>query len=76
MSHKVNKRSVAMDHLPDQWRNLKNTKRTIFKFGALFIPIITFWRGGGVNDDHIPVEEKGEKVIGVVIMSGAGEDKK
>jgi hypothetical protein len=65
-----------MDHLPDQWKHLKSSKRTIFKFGALFIPIVTFWRGGGVNDDHIPLAQKGEKVIGVVIMSGAMESKK
>lgn len=29
-----------------------------------------------MNDDHIPLENKGEKVIGVVIMSGAGNNKK
>jgi hypothetical protein len=71
--NKVNKRSVAMDHLPDEWRTIRDSKRTIFKFGALFIPIIVFWREGGVSDDHIPLEKRGEKVIGVVIMSGVGE---
>jgi len=57
MIHKVLKRSLAMDHLPDEWKELTGRKAIIFKNNALYVPIQLHWR-----------EEK-EKVIGVMILN-------